>query len=472
MKFQLQAFFLVLMMVGSADHVQGFSARLSRLWEPVIVVQIRTERGLFYNKTKRLASSSRTRTITPKSSSSACAAGKSNNDSHEKPTGDDDEEDATRAAKSGETTSPFSTSRISIATSLEHIGSNGPTETTRRVNGASHESTPGVWKSLGPLFRLTRPSNFPGVALLHFLGGYLTLKHTGQSNLFVRTMIQGPFMWIVLGALLLTSSTSMLVNDYYDTKLGRDKNKINSPLVTGELTLSIVRAFLNYLYAAALLCVAFVPGVPARISVVVALMLTYWYTQHLKPLTWIKNVMCATLIALSPFTSGSAALKVASEVGAGPWGGMRVLMVSSLWRLVAMLFFGVTGREIMMDIVDQNDDSSNRVRTIPVKYGRNFASVVAMVCYLLGSLWVVAGPLSELFTRLAAETLTLSTLKAVLKTNANGISRRLLFATIGTFMLARRGIQVFQTKGENITTLNRTIDEAQLAMVICLVSFV
>jgi 4-hydroxybenzoate polyprenyltransferase len=455
----LGSFVLLLLTVG---RVHGFSARLSRPWEPAIEVQVKSRKGLFY-MSKKLAS--RARVTAPKSSSSACAA-KSNSEGNESPRDDDGSE-----AKKPENSSPFSTSRLSLATSLEDTRQDWAADNSRRVNGAVYERAPGVWQNLGPLFQLTRPANFPGVVLLHLLGGYLALKHTGQSHLFVTTMIQAPFMWIVLGALLLTSSTSMLVNDYYDTKLGRDTDKKNSPLVTGKLNLSIVRTFLNYLYAAALLCVAFVPGVPARLSVVVALMLTYWYTRHLKPITWIKNVMCATLIALSPFTSGSAALKVASEVGTGPWGGMRVLMVPSLWRLVAMLFFGVSGREVMMDIVDQKDDSLNRVRTIPVKYGRNFASGVAMVCYLVGALWVLGGPLFELVGQLAGQTVSHPTLQAILMTNAGGMSRRLLFASLGTFMLARRGIQVFRTKGEDLKTLDRTIDEAQLAMVLCLVSF-
>ena len=157
----------------------------------------------------------------------------------------------------------------------------------------------------------------------------------------------------------------MVVNDYYDKKLGRDTDK-KSPLISGEVTFAIVRNFLNYLYGAALICVAFVPGIPARISVIIGLMLTFFYTKHIKPLTWIKNVMCASLIALSPATSGFAALKVASEISNGPWGNLRVLATPSLWRLVAMLFFGVCGREIMMDITDLNDDRLNRVRTIPV----------------------------------------------------------------------------------------------------------
>ena len=63
------------------------------------------------------------------------------------------------------------------------------------------------------------------------------------------------------------------MNDYYDTKLGRDSEK-NSPLVSGDLSLGIVRKFLNYLYAMALLCVAIVPGVPARIACVLGLMVS------------------------------------------------------------------------------------------------------------------------------------------------------------------------------------------------------
>ena len=94
-------------------------------------------------------------------------------------------------------------------------------------------------------------------------------------------------------------------------------------------------------------------------------------------MTWIKNAMCAILIALSPFTSGSAVLKVASEVGSGPWGGLKVLAVPSLWRLVAMLFFGVSGREVMMDITDLQDDKQNQVRRCS-----DMSSLASVLCSL------------------------------------------------------------------------------------------
>jgi len=340
------------------------------------------------------------------------------------------------------------------------------------VNGAAFERAPTVASCLKPLFQLTRPRNFPGVILLHCLGVYLSLRSTGQSHLFVRILFKEPSLWIVLTALLLTSSTSMVVNDYYDKKLGRDSDKTTSPLVSGELNLQVVRNFLNYLYAIALICVALVPGVPARISVVVGLMLTFWYTKHLKPRTFIKNVMCATLIALSPFTSGSAALKVASEIGAGPWGSLRVLAIPSLWRLVMMLFWGVCGREIYMDMTDLQDDLLNNVRTIPVKYGRRYACGVALICYVMGSLTVMSGPFSQFFSQLSSS-FSLPALKAVLAANAGGgMARRMFFASAGTFMLLRRGIQIFASKGEDDEIIKRTVEEAQLTMILCLGSFI
>ncbi|CAB9516039.1 Digeranylgeranylglyceryl phosphate synthase [Seminavis robusta] len=462
---------LVLLLLPMALEVHCFSAKLTRPWEPSPTEpQMTTESYRNYKFKVRGIARILGRISAPTSSSqtsTAQAASSSNSDSS------DSNGESSRNDEGTNSEDPsLASSSLSIASSLKDDGSTVNFDTSMKVNGAHYEKAPGVKENLGPLLQLTRPANFPGVVLLHFLGGYLALQNSGQSNLFIRTMLQSPFMYVVLGALLLTSSTSMLVNDYYDFKLKRDSQKLSSPLVSGQLTLSIVRTFLTDLYAMALLCVAFVPGIPARISVVTALMLTFWYTRHIKPMTWYKNVMCGVLIALSPFTSGSAALKVASEVGSGPWGGIRVLAVPSLWRLVAMLFFGVTGREVMMDIVDLQDDKMNRVRTIPVTYGRHFASAVGMVAYLLSGLVVVGGPVAQLVTQIAGKTMSLSTIKALFLANTDGLTRRLIFGSLGAIMLARRGIQVFRTKGEDAQVLDRTIEEAQLAMVICLVSFV
>jgi 4-hydroxybenzoate polyprenyltransferase len=475
---KLPVFFVFFSGILCIAKVEGFSARLHRPWDLThdISMAIATTKALEMRRLHSLSgehSSTRRSTAKAASTSSSTTALSSagvpnNNDEDGEST--DDSQDEFEAEHSLSPARLFLDS--SSSTSRGPNGSSEKVDLSKRVNGAAHEKAPTMLTSLGPLFQLTRPANFPGVILLHLLGSHLALSHTGQTHLFKRILFQTPSMFVVLTALLLTSSTSMLVNDYYDSKLGRDRDKTSSPLVSGRLTLAIVRHFLNCLYAVALLCVAFVPGIPARMTVVVGLMLTFWYTKHMKPLTWIKTLVCSSLISFSPFTSGTAALKVASDVGQGPWGTLGVLAVPSLWRCVAFLFFGVSGREIMMDILDTTDDKLSGVRTIPVKYGRKFASAAAMVCYILSGLWIISGPVTEIHKQIGDSVALLPALGSILQTNADGLARRTLLAGLGSLMLLGRGLQVFKTKGENESVIEQTVNEAQIAMILSLASFI
>jgi 4-hydroxybenzoate polyprenyltransferase len=185
--------------------------------------------------------------------------------------------------------------------------------------------------------------------------------------------------------------------------------------------------------------------------------LTFYYTQHLKPKTWLKNVVCASLIALSPLTSGATALALLNQ--APPiW---QSLPASSLLRVVCMLFVGILGREITMDINDTRDDSLHGVRTVPVVYGQRFASTIAMACSLGVVGLVMSGPLLEwwwLFQRTTAIT--------------GGVRRRLLLATFGSVLQLRRSFQVFATEGQDTTLVSKAVDEGLLSMVPLLASFV
>ena len=154
------------------------------------------------------------------------------------------------------------------------------------LNGAAKpRPLPTVWSCLGPLTHLTRPHNFPGTLVFHMLGIYLALDHVGQTQHFIPLFLGDVVMWCVWSCIVLVSSTSMVINDYYDVQLGRDTDPRKSPLVSGALPLYLVRSYLSYLYASALILSAFVPGAPARLSVVIGLVLTYFYTKYLKPQT-------------------------------------------------------------------------------------------------------------------------------------------------------------------------------------------
>ena len=152
--------------------------------------------------------------------------------------------------------------------------------------------------------------------------------------------------------------------------------------------MAVTKKFLYYIYAILALCMTVVPGVPARLMVVIGNMLTYWYTKHIKPRTWWKNVVCASIMGISPATSAAAAFSLSSTQNS-----FRVFGVSALSRLVVALFAGFTGREILMDINDVDDDTLLHVRTVPVTYGRKFASKVALACTAAMTVCTVMGPI-------------------------------------------------------------------------------
>ena len=214
---------------------------------------------------------------------------------------------------------------------------------------------------LKQLFLLCRPVNFPIVALFHALGVHQAVQlWASNSSLptssLLLSLLKHPSMLVVLLSLLLVTSTSMITNDYYDAKYGVDStdNKASDeernhyhPLAWGDVPFSITKTFDSYLYAILLLSSAFVPGVVSRLLVLGGAIITYLYTAHLKPKTWIKNLSCAALVGMSPVTSGLAAWHVlcrggveTATVGTLPF---HLIFMSPLSFLVMTLFAGIMG---------------------------------------------------------------------------------------------------------------------------------
>lgn len=83
---------------------------------------------------------------------------------------------------------------------------------------------PTVRSSLRLLFGMSRPSNFPGVVLLHILGTYLALQSPLVENAQLWPTLAQPSMMIVLVCLLLTSAASMVVSDESAHKMSLEKS--------------------------------------------------------------------------------------------------------------------------------------------------------------------------------------------------------------------------------------------------------
>lgn len=200
--------------------------------------------------------------------------------------------------------------------------------------------------------------------------------------------------------------------------------------------MAVAKKFLYYIYAILAILMTVVPGIPARLLVVIGNMLTYWYTKHLKPITWLKNVVCASIMAVSPATSGAAAFHLLSTESS-----FKVFGVSALSRLVVTLFLGFTGREILMDINDVDDDAMHDVRTVPVAYGRMFASKTALLCTTAMAVCAMMGPIWKIVQSLGGN-VSWKALSSALSSSPGGSTRQLVLASLGCLPMLRRAWKI------------------------------
>mmetsp|Transcript_10267 Transcript_10267/g.21499 ORF Transcript_10267/g.21499 Transcript_10267/m.21499 type:complete len:541 (-) Transcript_10267:123-1745(-) len=394
------------------------------------------------------------------------------------------------------------------------------------------------------LFLMCRPSNFPIVALFHVLGVHQAVQlwktsvATSTSSSLalscpsLKSVLLDPSIMMVLISLLLVTSTSMITNDYYDARNGVDAVQIEGPdknsptqnqydhyhpLAQGLIPFSITKTFDSYLYAILLLSSALVPGVISRLFIIGGAIITYLYTVHLKPKTWIKNASCAALVSMSPVTSGlaawhvlcngqvagiipataatasTAAISASATAVATTIPSLTSIMKSPLLFLVVALFAGIMSREILMDITDCEGDARAGITTVPVKYGREFASKVAFAWAGISSLaacglsWVwlleiwIAGVdfnLRSFWTLISSSNSFFSVdawamlVRSVMKGFANSNVRRLVLSLVGSGLMLQRASMVWKTKGENSDLAEKAIRESLFSVVLVLASFV
>jgi len=352
-----------------------------------------------------------------------------------------------------------------------------PAPKNKNNNTSPHGNTASVWKNRKELFALTRPSSIPGTILFHMLGVFLVLRGTVTTAGITATnywslLLKEPTLWLTLLATNLVSASSMVVNDYYDAKLGRDALKHKNKALVDESVVSKATAkrFLMNLYAVALVLSTCLPGAPTRLSVVTALIMTYLYTKHLKPVTWVKNAVCASLIALAPWTSGSCAWNLLQSHTTAATTTTTVLqsvwLVPELWRVFAVLFAGVMGREILMDCNDVEADEVAGIRTVPVVHGRRFAVTVAAASTTIMTVIATVPPLVQLIRLWSSST------SAAAQLWSSAPLRRLLLAGLSSGAYLRNNWRIWKTKGEDAVLITKSVDFCLLAVFGLLLSFV
>lgn len=185
-------------------------------------------------------------------------------------------------------------------------------------------------------------------------------------------------------------------------------------------------------------------------------------------------------MAISPITSGLAAWKVLSD-GAGVATTTAVTNASSsipyalifkspLSFLVLSLFAGIMCREILMDITDCEGDAKAGIQTLPVKYGKQMASRVAMGWSIVSCAsacgeslvkWVPMGISRLMSISSAADTMPLTV----------AATRKLVLSIVGGGLFAQKTYDVLKTKGDDVLLAEKAVRDSLLGVLLVLASF-
>jgi geranylgeranylglycerol-phosphate geranylgeranyltransferase len=144
------------------------------------------------------------------------------------------------------------------------------------------------------------------------------------------------------------------------------QTKPGRPLVTGEVRPDTVKLVLKWGYAIHLTLLCLVQTAPMRLWVLGNTLLTYLYSVHLKPVTGIKNLVCAAIVAMA---IGLGALAVDGSLGS----------LRAVWRPMVAVGGLIWHREMVMDIQDMEGDGLAGVRTVPVAFGARRALKLSLL---------------------------------------------------------------------------------------------
>jgi len=245
---------------------------------------------------------------------------------------------------------------------------------------------------------MTRPHNLPmasglvavGVGGAHGFSGLLESPGTCAQLALVTVLV------------LLTTATSMMVNDYWDHALNVDSDDTHAdrPLVSQTLQPPTVKAALKCMYAGHLALILLVSTPSLRLCIYFNTLATFLYSRVFKPLPGVKNLVCAAVIAMSVGT-GAAVVS----------GGSVLAGIAAVWPLMLVVFAGTLHREVLMDVLDADGDAAAGIRTVPVLLGRRRALLAAAAPLLVAAAvltlanpqrWAAVAPLGIMASAAAA----------------------------------------------------------------------
>ncbi len=211
------------------------------------------------------------------------------------------------------------------------------------------------------LWALTRTEH----GLMYGCGVLIGIVIADKAVLFSELALFGFFTTFLLEA------GTFALNDYCDLESDQANQRMDRPLVRGELRKEEALLIACVAIAAGLAFAVFLNRICFALAVLLAVM-GVLYDIKMKKFIAVSNFYIAATMAI-PFIFGGL-LAYAPE---------RTEMMRFLLILASIAFFAGFGREVMKDIADMKGDALRDIRSIAREYGVNKAKDITVFSYSL-----------------------------------------------------------------------------------------
>lgn len=215
--------------------------------------------------------------------------------------------------------------------------------------------------TLSAFFRIIRPLNLLIMAFAQLMTAYF-LVETTRGGLPV---LLDPALYLLIFATLLVAASGYMINDYYDVKI----DYINKPeeVVVGRNIKRRAVMFLHSIFNIVGIGIGLLIGLKIGLIIFVAAFLLWLYSNSLKRLPFVGNVVVALLTGLAIYIVGFY------------FQSSQLLVLT----YAIFAFFINLIREIIKDIEDRNGDRKHGSKTLPIVLGfRGTKKIIFLISLL------------------------------------------------------------------------------------------
>ena len=196
-------------------------------------------------------------------------------------------------------------------------------------------------------FRIIRPLNLLIMAFAQLMTAYFLVETTQQG----RPILEDVHLYFLILSTVLIAASGYMINDYYDVKI----DYINKPeeVVVGKNIKRRTVMFLHSILNVIGVGIGLMLGLKVGLIIFIAAFLLWLYSNSLKRLPFIGNLVVALLTGLAVYI-----------VGFYYQSNLLLVLAYAIFAFFINLI-----REIIKDIEDRNGDRKHGSKTLPIVLG-------------------------------------------------------------------------------------------------------